>query len=77
MTRAPAFMHSRIAAASSSGPAPGSSAFAEKVSAKTGRTSRVQSGQMAGAAEERLAHNMPATNVASLAFLGSRRRYLN
>src|SRR4029453_3036013 len=56
-------MQSTIATASSCGVVLGIGLFAEKVSAKIGRTSRVQSGQIAGAEEFLFADNIPATNV--------------
>ena len=49
--------------ASSSGFALGMSPFADVVSAKMGRTSRVQPGHMAGAPEPLLPHKIPATKV--------------
>ena len=63
MTFAPAPITSVMAVASSSGVALGICALAAGVSVKIGRTRRVQSGQMAGAEEPRLAQSMPATNV--------------
>lgn len=56
-------MQSTIAVASSSGVELGIGVFVAVVSGKIGRMSRVQSGQIAGAAEFRLAHKIPATNV--------------
>jgi hypothetical protein len=55
-----------IAAASSSDVVLGSGSFPDVVSGKIGRTSKVQPGQMAGAAEPRLASSIPATNVPCL-----------
>jgi len=52
-----------IAAASSWGVALGINSLSGVVSAKMGRTSKVQLGQIAGAAEVLLAHKMPATKV--------------
>src|ERR1017187_532114 len=63
ITRAPAPMQSRIAAASSSGLVLGSYFPPAPPSLKIGRTSRVPAGQMAGASEPRLADKMPARNV--------------
>lgn len=63
MTRAPASMQASIPSASSWGWALGASKSPAAASAKTGRTRSVQSGQIAGALEPRLAHKMPATNV--------------
>ncbi len=62
-TRAPASMQSRMAWASSSGMALGISPFAAFVSAKMGRTSRVQLGQIAAATDPRFAERIPATKV--------------
>ncbi len=63
MTRAPAPMHSMIAAASSWGVALGICSCPEVDSANKGRIKRVQPGQMAGAGEFRFANNIPAMNV--------------
>jgi len=62
-TRAPSSTQSMMADASCSGVALGMSPLVEGVSAKMGRTSKVQPGHMAGAAEPRLAIRMPATYV--------------
>jgi hypothetical protein len=56
-------MHSIIAVASSSGVALGIRPFPDVVSAKMGRTSRTQLGQIAGATEPLFAHRIPATKV--------------
>jgi hypothetical protein len=56
-------MHARIAAARSSGVAFGICVLPDAVSAKIGYATKVQLGQMAGAAEPRLAHKIPATKV--------------
>jgi hypothetical protein len=52
-----------IAAASSSGVALGVNWLAAGVSEKIGRTSKVQPGQIAGAAEVLFAQRIPATKV--------------
>jgi hypothetical protein len=62
ITRAPAFMQSRIAVASSSGVALGKDS-PTAAWAKMGRIIRAQSGQMAGATEPRFADRIPATKV--------------
>ena len=56
-------MLSKMAAASFSGVALGSTSSAEVLSEKIGRTSKVQPGQIAGATELLFAHKMLATNV--------------
>jgi hypothetical protein len=61
--RAPASTHSAIAVASSFGVALGTGSFADAVSEKIGRLSSVQPGQIAGAADSRVADRMPATKV--------------
>src|ERR1039457_2275382 len=66
MMRAPDSMQSKIAPASSWGVALGISPLGEADSAKIGRTSRVQLGQIAGAVEFRLPDRMPATKVPCL-----------
>ena len=63
MTRAPALTLSIMASASSSGVALGICPLPFTVSAKIGRSSSVQPGQIAGATEPRRAESMPATNV--------------
>ena len=63
MTRAPASRHSIIAAASSRGVALGMCSLPQVDSAKIGRISTVQPGQMAGAGELRFAARIPVTNV--------------
>jgi hypothetical protein len=63
ITRAFARTVSIIAAASSSAVALGVSVFPDEASAKIGRTSKVQLGQMAGAWEPLFAAMIPATNV--------------
>jgi len=56
-------MQARIAAVRFSGVALGICVLPDAVSAKIGYASKVQFGQMAGAAEPRLAHKIPATKV--------------
>jgi hypothetical protein len=63
MIRAPASIVSMMALASSPGLALGMAVPEAKVSVKIGRTRTVQSGQMLGAGDERLAAIMPTTKV--------------
>lgn len=63
MQRAPASTHSMIAAANSRGVVLGVCIVPPVDSVKTGRISKVQSGQMAGADEPRFAFKIPATKV--------------
>ncbi|HEY7616943.1 MAG TPA: hypothetical protein VH744_09080, partial [Terriglobales bacterium] len=63
ITRAPAWIQSMIAAASSPGVAVGICSLPVTFSGKMGRTRSVQPGHIAGAAEFRVADKIPATNV--------------
>src|SRR5215213_8843103 len=62
-TRAPAFMHSTIAPASSLGVALGIAPFCAALSLKMGRINSVHPGQIAGAGEALLALKIPAVKV--------------
>ena len=63
MIRAPAATQSRIADASANGEACRAKALSEGSATIMGRTSSVQSGQMAGAGESLFARRIPAMNV--------------